>query len=210
MSIPYIAKYAGPTIGDATKDILREYGMTGHEIGSRAECQYTFMEFSEFVQRKVGDDIWHSLKYPTSAIYKAVADYMKEEEYQVDHIISSNGKTGSQRQWLVRWKGYDECHDSWLSVGKFLDAGITERFDDAVDEARKELDNEDYLSDSDESGDSETWRDRWDQMYDIYKRHVANHEEMIDGLDTEIIELNKKIRRRDGKIESLKMRARKF
>ena len=89
MSIPYIAKYAGPTIGDATKDILREYGMTGHEIGSRAECQYTFMEFSEFVQRKVGDDIWHSLKYPTSAIYKAVADYMKEEEYEVDDIIAA-------------------------------------------------------------------------------------------------------------------------
>ena len=99
---------------------------------------------------------------------------------------------------------------SWLSVGKFLDPGLTQRFDDAVDEARKELDNEDYSSDSDESGDSETWRDRWDQMYDIYKRHVANHEEMIDGLDTEIIKLNKKIRRRDGKIESLKMRARKF
>ena len=203
MSIPYIAKYAGPTIGDATKDILMEYGMTGHEIGSRGECQYTFMEFSEFVQKKVGDDIWHSLKYPTSAIYKAVADYMKEEEYEVDHIISSNGKTGSQRQWLVRWQGYDECHDSWLSVDRFVDPGLTERFD----ESSKELDDEYYSSGSD---DSETWRDRWDQMYDIYKRHVANHEEMIDGLDTEIIELNKKIRRRDGKIESLKMRARKF
>ena len=202
-NLPYIAKFAGPTIGDATKDILREYGMTGHEIGSRGECQYTFMEFSEFVQKKVGDDIWNSLKYPTSAIYKAVADYMKEEEYEVDHIISSNGKTGSHRQWLVRWQGYDECHDSWLSVDRFVDPGLTERFD----ESSKELDDEYYSSGSD---DSETWRDRWDQMYDIYKRHVANHEEMIDGLDTEIIKLNKKIRRRDGKIESLKMRARKF
>jgi hypothetical protein len=202
-NLPYIAKFAGPTIGDATKDILREYGMTGHEIGSRGECQYTFMEFSEFVQKKVGDDIWHSLKYPTSAIYKAVSQYMKEEEYEVDHIISSNGKTGSQRQWLVRWQGYDECHDSWLSVDSFVDPGLTEAFD----ESSKELDDEYYSSGSD---DSETWRDRWDQMYDIYKRHVANHEEMIDGLDTKIIELNKKIRRRDVKIESLKMRARKF
>jgi hypothetical protein len=62
-------------------------------------------------------------------------------------------------------------------VDRFVDPGLTERFD----ESSKELDDEYYSSGSD---DSETWRDRWDQMYDIYKRHVANHEEMIDGCDS--------------------------
>ena len=112
-NLPYIGKYAGPTIADATKDILREYAMTGWEIGSRKECNYSFIEFAEFVHRKVGDDIWRSLKVPTSAIYKAVGEYRKENEYQVEYIITSNGKQAGDRKWFVKWEGWDDSHNTW-------------------------------------------------------------------------------------------------
>ena len=128
-NLPYIAKCAGPTISDATKDLLREYAMTGDEIGARKECKYTFMDFAEFVHQKVGDDIWQSLKFPTSAIYKAVSEYKTDKHYHVEYIIESNGAQGAGRKWLVKWEGYDDTHNTWEPLENFVNPAITIAFD---------------------------------------------------------------------------------
>ena len=182
-NLPYIAKFAGPTIGDATKEILREYAMTGSEIGRGKDCDYTFAEFAEFVRQKVGDDIWNSLKFPTSAIYKAVAEYKKEKKYQVEYIVSSNGAQGADRKWFVKWEGYDESHNTWEPIESFTNPALTEAFDSY---------EEGTDSDEDPLGHLDT-HERINQLY-----------REVDTRDDKIHMLKIKIGKRDNTIEELK------
>ena len=46
-----------------------------------------------------------------------------EVEYKVERIIRHQGK-GKRRQFLVRWKGYDDSEDCWLKADELDNAPL--------------------------------------------------------------------------------------
>ena len=183
-NLPYISKFAGPTIADATKDILREYGMTGNEIGRRKDCEYTFVQFAEFVHQKVGDDIWNSLKVPTSSIYKAVAEYRDEKKYQIEYIIKSNGAQGAGRKWLVKWEGYDDTRNTWEPLENFVNPALTIAFD-SYEEGDGEEDSMDILKHLSRGRERDT-----DKIH-MLKSKLGKRDDTIADLKSQINRLKK-------------------
>ena len=51
--------------------------------------------------------------------YRPQRDVPHDDSYEVDEIVAHRVRNGV-RQWRVRWKGYDESHDTWEPASSFV------------------------------------------------------------------------------------------
>ena len=49
-----------------------------------------------------------------------VVDKKLPEVYRIEKIIRTHNK-GKHKQYLVKWHGYDDSHNSWISASQIVD-----------------------------------------------------------------------------------------
>ena len=103
-----------------------------------------------------------------------------DNEYEIDRVLSVKGR-GAKRQYLIRWKGYDETEDTWEKLANLANASeAVKAFEDREARRRKKVtgadgsDGEDDAQSSDGEDESvpyEVRQARWFRdVTDILKR----------------------------------------
>jgi hypothetical protein len=59
----------------------------------------------------------------------------QDKSYEVEAILNHRGED-SNRQYLVKWKGYDTAHNSWEPVGNFDDVAVIDKYWQRKEERR--------------------------------------------------------------------------
>ena len=49
-----------------------------------------------------------------------VVDKNISKVYRIEHIIRTRNK-GKHKQYFVKWHGYDDTHNIWISANQFVD-----------------------------------------------------------------------------------------
>jgi transposase InsO family protein len=74
--------------------------------------------------------------YPPSALKPISHDPITQDKsYEVEAILNHRGED-SNRQYLVKWKGYDTAHNSWEPVGNFDDVAVIDKYWQRKEERR--------------------------------------------------------------------------